>query len=239
MELEWLDVPIQPGTDGSVPTAGGAISINTPRGFTIFYNASAAAHTYTINRRNGHNDAAKSLQPGKRLVVRNAEISSVTWGNGAAGLYWWFSENPESGPTPYSSSLIDTIAVGPIAGTPLQVQTNPLATKISSGYLAPTDVANGTAETVGVTGSGSVPPTGSRIYFVLSLNGTLTTLTDDLTYVAIKGHTSGNYYAVQMGPGSASGFFDMAETSETLDIVYRNADTVHHGVSGSYVAMSP
>jgi hypothetical protein len=88
-------------------------------------------------------------------------------------------------------------------------------------------VAAATVETVEATSlAGSI---GQEVLFCLSAGPVgLTTVADTLTYVAIKGTTSGIYYAFCFaGQGPVTGRFKMQQ-NETLGIVVRNQDTIAH-----------
>jgi len=114
------------------------------------------------------------------------------------------------------------------------IQPNTLTEKQS---FAPVSVAASTAETVQNTG-GVTLALGQIVFYQISAGPvtTLTTAADTLTYVAIKGATSGNYYAVAFLEQVVSGSFPMP-VAEKLNIVVRNQDTAAHAFSGMWTSM--
>lgn len=134
----------------------------------------------------------------------------------------------------------DTCFTWSLLGTPTQQPRGytSVIDQVSAAGSVPTLVANGTAETALYSGA-NVIGVGVRVYYALAATGINTTLTDKAAYIAIKGHTSGIYYVVALGGTSQNGYFDLVGTTEKLDLVYANADTVDHSVAGNYIAVSP
>ena len=113
-----------------------------------------------------------------------------------------------------------------------------LPTFIEKQSFAPTSVAAATAETVEATGA-IVLALGDRVWYHLSAGPvtTLTTAADTLTYVALKGATSGTYYDVAFLEANKNGSFHVPQ-AEKLNIVARNQDTAAHTFSGSWWALA-
>lgn len=119
---------------------------------------------------------------------------------------------------------------------PLKIK--PLATLVEQQSFAPTSVAAATAE--GIVNTGAVTlALGQRVAYNLSGEPGTVTGAGLFIYVAVKGATSGNYYAVCQSGASVSGFFTVSQ-AEKLNIVRRNSDgTNAHVLSGYWQAMSP
>ena len=95
-------------------------------------------------------------------------------------------------------------------------------------------VTSASAEVAQATGATSSTVGNLVTYNLACQAGLLTTAADNLTYVAIKGKTSGFYYAAAFLASVTSGQFWVAAT-EQLEIVTRNEDTVIHAMFGSFV----
>ena len=116
--------------------------------------------------------------------------------------------------------------------------TNGFSTSVDFKTLAPTLVTNGTTITTGTAGANNVGP-GNRVYYSLCVSNPNTTAADVAASVGLYGHTSGNIYAICLAGASVSGYFDMTQTAEKIDIKYTNPDSVDHTVAASYSAVSP
>lgn len=102
-------------------------------------------------------------------------------------------------------------------GVPLAATANP--TVVSEAAVPPTSIPASTAETTEATSS-PTPNTGQLVRYSLTAEAGLTFGT--LSYIAIKGATSGIYYAVASSGTAISGTFRMG-LSENLLLVARNA----------------
>jgi hypothetical protein len=185
----------------------------------LISNAGGASINYTVTPRTG-STYLRPVPPGAQTVFCGDGISRISAGGANSSQFW------ESGP--HGSFLPSSNPT---------VQATPISTKVSSGYTGPSVIAMESAEAALVTGAGSVGP-GDLVEYALSFQGPLTTSTDIGSYIAIKGATSGKYYAVCYVNQALSGTFNMVETGETLNIVAANADTVNHGAAGSFVAVT-
>ena len=121
---------------------------------------------------------------------------------------------------------------------PPNQQTQGFTTSVDFKTLAPTLVTNGTTITTGTAGANNVGP-GNRVYYSLCVSNPNTTAADVAASVGLYGHTSGKIYAICLAGASVSGYFDMTQTAEKIDINYTNPDSVDHTVAGSYSAVSP
>jgi hypothetical protein len=145
--------------------------------------------------------------------------------------------------------------VVPTAGFTVQIQdslgasltsdgANALKVAISTGVtlveqqsFAPTSVPLSTTE--GIVNTGAVTLTlGQKVFYNLSGEPGTVTGAGLFVYVAIKGATSGNYYAVCQNGSTISGVF-IVPSAEKLNIVRRNSDATNaHVLSGYWQAMT-
>jgi hypothetical protein len=224
-----LDIEPQLGSMAVTPT------VQAPRGMRLdFWNATGSSQTVSLAMRNGTKVGPLALPSGGTLCFSGDLISSIT-GVVNGSLFWAIvgMDTPFTWPT----SGVNTASGQPVNLTKVNGVTltnvGPLL-EVGNGvygspgvvlFLAPTSYAT-QAETVEAT-STSVP-VGTVVFFSIAMLGPLTTVADVLTYVAIKGATSGTYYAACGPLDSATGSFVMA-ASEDLTIVVRNQDTTSHG----------
>lgn len=118
------------------------------------------------------------------------------------------------------------------------VSVKPLATLIEDEDLAPTSLAASSVEAIKVTGLTTLA-LGQRVNYNLSGEPGTVTGAGLFIYVAIKGATSGKYYAVCQSGSTVADWFDVPQ-AEKLNIVWRNSDATNaHVMSGHWTAMSP
>jgi hypothetical protein len=120
----------------------------------------------------------------------------------------------------------------------LRILQTPLATLIEDDDLPPTSLAAASVEVIKITGATALA-LGQRVTYNLSGEPGTVTGAGIFIYVAIKGATSGKYYAVCQVGSTVSGYFDVPQ-AEKLNIVWRNSDATNaHVMSGHWTAMSP
>ncbi len=220
--------PVGAGTLGAAP-------VDIPPGADVLFDSGSASNrTVSCQPRSGGGAVTRPLNALGMLIIRGSDFSQFTGSAADSGIYVSFGAAG-------SFDGITAVRTGSVIATQSgvwKVFVNGTTTKVSSKYMAPANIGAASAEATVSAGVGTVA-VGTRVTFNLSFSGPLTTPADTLAYIAIKGHTSGNYYA-SVGPGGAlSGYFDMVETGEALDIVARNQDTVAHTIAASYVGTSP
>jgi hypothetical protein len=114
-------------------------------------------------------------------------------------------------------------------------KTKPLGTTTGKDVLTAQAIPDTTPESVLQAGA-TTYNIGVRVFFSLALAG-VPTSSDGVTYVAIKGATSGTYYAVAVIGAAVQGYFDMP-TSEKLNFVSQGGSSGHWAI-GSVYGMSP
>lgn len=141
----------------------------------------------------------------------------------------------------------DLGGVGPRSGiNTVRLQTSPIskieaqsdATEADFVTVAPASIASATGETVEATGAAN-SVAGGYMNIVLSMEGVIATAADVFVYIAVKGATSGRYYAVCFAPGVVSVRMDTPFTPEKMNIVARNQDTVAHGMAAAIELAAP
>jgi hypothetical protein len=124
-------------------------------------------------------------------------------------------------------------------------QTNPLktapaATAVTGGIVAPTAVGEMTVESILGTGTSSLA-LGQTVYFSIACSAVVevAAATESIQYIAIKGATTGLYYALAYAGEAVSGSFPVYN-AEKLNIVALNSSTATGcNVTGYWQAMSP
>lgn len=149
---------------------------------------------------------------------------------------------------PAGANAIGTVGVTALPAIPAgsnsigTVKTAPLATLGVTNSFAPTSIAATTAETVEGTAGGVAVVIGTRVFFALSCAGAddaVTAVSGAFVYVALKGVTSGRYYAMAQYGEALQGHFD-APQSENVEIVVRNSLVTGAVVMhGAFWSMSP
>lgn len=202
------------------------VSLDVPEGLAItcFAKANAAVPaTFTVTARY-HNT--------KTVAV---VIGIGGWVNFPSTLF-------ESVDLPSSGGLFSVISdneafqISPGVGVIQQPQ-GPTVVTDEQNILA--SIAAATVETVEVAGVTALP-SGTRVQGILTMQGPLTTAADVLTYVALKGATSGIYYAIAFaGQIMFVDFYIMQTTAEKLNIVARNQDTAAHEFHSHWAGVNP
>ena len=143
---------------------------------------------------------------------------------------------------PAGSNSIGTVVLGAGSAAVGTVKMAPLATLGVTDSFAPTSIAAATAETVQGTAGGVAVVIGTRVFFALSCAGAddaVTAVSGAFVYVAMKGVTSGRYYAMAQYGEALQGQFD-APQSENVEIVVRNSLVTGAVVMhGAFWSMSP
>lgn len=188
------------GATFDVDAAGGASTHKVligPHADLWVFSFSTVPHVLTVNWRNG-----ESFSPPAGLFlptftpVDGTTVESVSLD--AADPFVWFIVVAHGTPPPAGFLRRDFQG--------------------SSGVFGPIIVAINTAETIEST---VTVTKGQIVYYTLSMGGKQAGDVALLVYVALKGATTGTYYAVTMG-NSLSGSF-MVPASEVVSLVVRNA----------------
>lgn len=176
-------------------------------------NGDQVIHTFTLTFRSlGGVDQKTTtlvLSPGAVVALPTIILTGVAIDAAAEGAVYFYS---------------DVAIEGNGAGSPV--------TLAGAASIGPIDVAGATAETVE---AGTTVAAGQIVYYQLAMNGKAAADTGNLIYVAIKGATSGLYYAVSHGSTTAGTF--MVAATEAVNIVVRNqAAATTYTMSGYFEA---
>ena len=110
------------------------------------------------------------------------------------------------------------------------------AQDIEDDDLPPTSLAAASAEAIIKTGTTTLA-LGQRVIYSLSGEPGTVTGAGIFVYIAIKGATSGKYYAVCQVGSTVSGYFEVPQ-AEKLNVVWRNSDATNaHVMSAHWTAM--
>lgn len=239
------------GSFGNSGTGNTSRTVETPDGGSVLVwtnpnglNAALAVSATYWNTQGTGVGANWNLGPGGFLILPHSIFHTVSL-PASASIFWalvdadefdcWLGATGVDGAGNAQVSIKkpltangDLVAVGVFGGE----------TQVDLVLLAPASIASATGETVEATGANAtVNP--SVAYYSLTMSGPLATAADVLTYIAIKGHTSGDYFVICAPGTSVSGWIPCPFAAEKLDIVARNADTVAHLIAGRILIVSP
>lgn len=222
---------------GTFVTPGPAIPVPS-NGCLLIFGGSATGTGYVLK--------AKFRAGGTDLTININTSQQVAW---PVDGRVFTSVSQTAGPDQLSYMILprDLAVAFNLGGiSTVRLQTSPIskieaqsdATEADFVSVAPAVINAATVETVEAAGvNNSV--LGGYMNIVLSMEGAIATVADQLTYVAVKGATSGRYYAVCFAPGQLTARIDTPFTPEKLNIVARNQDTVGHGFAGSIELAAP
>lgn len=209
--------------------------------FLLILNTDGTGHTITLISRGGVSKGGPvsipvKLPPNSAITVPTSVFASANDAQGNGNCYWALCDVPISynapGLTPIGATGVPQTQGGSIG----VVVTG--ATQDDDQSLGPTSIAAQTAEAVSKAGA-TVVPVRHLVYFQGSAGPpALATAADVLVYVALKGHTSAEYYVVMFAGTGYSGQFEFPTggAGEKLDIVTANADTVAHAFAFHWAA---
>ena len=164
---------------------------------------------------------------------KNTEISIFATAGDTFNLYYGGAQFITS-QTQLSGSTSPIGAVT-VSNTPLPtLPTGAAATFTDTKQLVPTSIAASTTETVETSGANTLA-TGTLVEYNLTCEGSgaIASTSGLFIYVALKGATSGTYYAVATIGTTISGEFHIP-ASEKINIVVRNSDGTDAHVMSAY-----
>lgn len=228
-----LVAPVQGAT-------GGTVNIPEGTGARFIANAAPTASVSLVVTYANGKSLTLTFGPGGKGYFRSADgIASITW-TAAAPAAWLVVD------TGVETSSADAAIAQVVGNAGLALNQDGTDANLITMYggpqafddeqtAGPSSIGPATIETVLQAGA-NVVGKGHIIEYHLSMIGPLVTTSDILTYLALKGHASGIYYA-SAGPGaSVYGRKVMAQAGgEKLDLVSRNQDTVAKGNIGYWL----
>lgn len=214
----------QPSTAWFEPQIGsfGQVRVNIPingRLDTIATSKAAGGLTLTLTLRLGGSVSGFAFDPGTTPSFDGRTFATVQISAADSNSFWSLVGH-DAPPTWGGSSR-----PGQFGSSPPSV--------IELKAIAPQSLANGSAEAV-ITAGVAVVPQNTLVRFNLEMSGPLVTAADVVSFVAVKGHTTGTRYAIALVGTAVSGSFRAPNAvAEAMDLVAANQDTVAHGISGT------
>lgn len=210
------------------------LSIVSPDGWIHVQNGSTSDRTLTATFAGGSGPTiAFDLNVGSTLPLPLSLFNAFSLsGSTSSSVVWWVL------PTPLPFAPMNPRPTQPVSapagGLPIVSAAYGTAAVDFGRFFGVVSAATGATTVLGT----SPIPQGTLVRYRGSINGALVTAADNNLFVQVVGHTSGYAYVTIFGPNSADGAFRTTEASEPLDIIYRNQDTVSHGIALSWEAFA-